>query len=122
VAAMQIGGTSKNRVEIWVMYEIKKREAGGGKPEKTEEASSEIFRGVAGLPETGSRKLQSPTQRFREERRREFLAKKSVGLDWSVGAGGGKMLRIISAWKYPGESPERDPIPAEILQEIRMLR
>lgn len=27
-------------------------------------------------------------------------------------------LKIISAWRYPGVSPERDPIPAEILQEI----
>ena len=26
--------------------------------------------------------------------------------------------KIISAWRYPGVSPERDPIPAEILQEI----
>lgn len=27
-------------------------------------------------------------------------------------------LRIISAWRYPGVSPERDPIPSEILREI----
>lgn len=27
-------------------------------------------------------------------------------------------LKIISAWRYPGVSPERDPIPAEILREI----
>ena len=27
-------------------------------------------------------------------------------------------LKIISAWRYPGVSPERDPIPADILQEI----
>jgi hypothetical protein len=27
-------------------------------------------------------------------------------------------LKIISAWRYPGVSPERDPIPSEILQEI----
>ncbi len=27
-------------------------------------------------------------------------------------------LRIISAWRYPGVSPERDPIPADILREI----
>lgn len=27
-------------------------------------------------------------------------------------------LKIISAWRYPGISPERDPIPSEILQEI----
>lgn len=27
-------------------------------------------------------------------------------------------LKIISAWRYPGVSPKRDPIPSEILQEI----
>ncbi len=27
-------------------------------------------------------------------------------------------LKIISAWRYPGVSPERDPIPSEIIREI----
>ena len=27
-------------------------------------------------------------------------------------------LKIISCWRYPGVSPERDPIPEEILREI----
>lgn len=27
-------------------------------------------------------------------------------------------LKIISCWRYPGVSPQRDPIPAEILREI----
>ncbi len=26
--------------------------------------------------------------------------------------------RIISAWRYPGISPERDPVPPEILREL----
>jgi hypothetical protein len=30
-------------------------------------------------------------------------------------------LRIITAWRYPGRSPERDPIPAEILEEVRKI-
>jgi hypothetical protein len=29
--------------------------------------------------------------------------------------------KIISAWRYPGVSPKRDPIPEEILQEINEL-
>lgn len=33
----------------------------------------------------------------------------------------GKRLRIITAWRYPGRSPERDPIPADVLAEIRNL-
>lgn len=33
----------------------------------------------------------------------------------------GKRFKIITAWRYPGKSPERDPIPSEILSEIRGL-
>lgn len=33
---------------------------------------------------------------------------------------GGK-YKIISAWRYPGKSPERNAIPAEILDEIKDL-
>lgn len=29
-----------------------------------------------------------------------------------------KKSRIISAWRYPGVSPKRNPIPSEILREI----
>ena len=32
-----------------------------------------------------------------------------------------KKIKIISAWRYPGKSPERDPIPQEVLNEIRRL-
>ncbi len=28
-------------------------------------------------------------------------------------------FRIITAWRYPGESPARNPIPKEILEEIK---
>lgn len=30
-----------------------------------------------------------------------------------------KKLRIISAWRYPGVSPKRNPIPGEILLELK---
>ena len=32
-----------------------------------------------------------------------------------------KQIKIISAWKYPGMSPKQNPIPDEILDEIRNL-
>jgi len=32
-----------------------------------------------------------------------------------------KQIKIISAWRYPGISPKRDPIPEEILREISEL-
>lgn len=30
-------------------------------------------------------------------------------------------IKIISAWRYPGKSPKKNPIPEEILDEIRSL-
>ena len=30
-----------------------------------------------------------------------------------------KQIKIITAWRYPGKSPARNPIPQEILDEIR---
>lgn len=32
-----------------------------------------------------------------------------------------KKIKIITAWRYPGKSPARDPIPAEVLKEIKSL-
>lgn len=33
----------------------------------------------------------------------------------------GEGIKIITAWRYPGKSPTRDPIPLKILQEIRSI-
>ena len=30
-------------------------------------------------------------------------------------------IKIITAWRYPGKSPERDPIPSEVIKEIMNL-
>ncbi len=32
-----------------------------------------------------------------------------------------KKLRVITTWRYPGKSPERDPIPQDVLEEVRKL-
>lgn len=28
-------------------------------------------------------------------------------------------IKVITAWRYPGRSPARDPIPVEVLKEIQ---
>ncbi len=30
-------------------------------------------------------------------------------------------LKVISAWRYPGKSPKNNPVPEEILNEIKSL-
>lgn len=32
-----------------------------------------------------------------------------------------KQIKIITAWRYPGKSPKRDPIPSEIIEEVRKV-
>ena len=32
-----------------------------------------------------------------------------------------KNIKIITAWKYPGKSPVRNPIPQEILEKIKSI-
>lgn len=34
---------------------------------------------------------------------------------------GGKRLKVITAWRYPGHAPERDPVPESILREIKNI-
>jgi len=34
---------------------------------------------------------------------------------------GKKMIRVVTAWRYPGVSPKRDPIPSDVLREIASL-
>jgi hypothetical protein len=34
---------------------------------------------------------------------------------------GSKKIKVITAWRYPGRSPARDPVPAEILREIKRI-
>jgi hypothetical protein len=33
----------------------------------------------------------------------------------------GKKIKVITAWRYPGKSPARDPIPTEVIEEVRKL-
>lgn len=34
---------------------------------------------------------------------------------------GQSRLRVITAWRYPGKSPARDPVPAEVIREVMSL-
>jgi hypothetical protein len=38
-----------------------------------------------------------------------------------IKAFGQQKIRIISAWRYPGVSPKRDPIPEDILRELESM-
>jgi len=79
--------------EIWAMY----TSARGGK------VQSSKFQPKADPP--GAEKVQS------EIKNSKFQFLNSAN----------RQIRIISAWRYPGVSPQNNPIPEEILREISEL-
>ncbi len=38
-----------------------------------------------------------------------------------AGSSNRKRIKIITAWRYPGKSSARDPIPPEVLKEVESL-
>ena len=95
VAAMQPAG-GKNYAEIWVIYKIEKH------------APRSALADFAGS-KVDSRK--SSVDFIQNTAYKKLLAQ-------TGGFGQGK-IKVITAWRYPGKSPERDPIPEDILSEIR---
>ena len=40
---------------------------------------------------------------------------------WTMYALKQKQIIVITAWRYPGKSPERDPVPQKVLSEVRNI-
>lgn len=40
---------------------------------------------------------------------------------WTMYVVSENQIRVITAWRYPGKSPARDPVPAAIMQEVSHL-
>jgi hypothetical protein len=55
-------------------------------------------------------------------RRWQFpISKKLDKSNLKFKSAGNAKIKIISAWRYPGKSPKNNPIPEEILNEIKSL-
>lgn len=112
VACMQPSG-GKKYDEIWVMYVLVK--IGGFRDDM-------LSRPDSSAPAADF--ANSRTKFFRLRRKpsklRPPLSQKHIISTASRFFGGSK-IKIITAWRYPGKSPARDPIPAEILREIKSL-
>ena len=74
-------------------------------PERVEE--SVVPDTVAAMQPAGTKRYQELWTMYKVEERED--RKK------------GNRLKIITAWRYPGKSPERDPIPDDVIREVREL-
>ena len=84
-------------------------------PERTEEGIAPDT--VAVMQPAGTKRYQEIWVMYKLAKR--VNSKPQSKIDSLLGRQ--KKIRIITAWRYPGKSPERDPIPDEIFEEIKSL-
>lgn len=92
IACMQRAGSQKHPYEIWCMYQAR----------RARNSKSEILNPKQNLNYANRNFPHPPTP------------SPLLGRGWGEGK-----IKIISAWRYPGISPKNNPIPSEILDEIR---
>ena len=103
IACMQ-PADGKQYSEIWTMYVVvPERPSEKLRSDPPRRNSSRAGLARPGLP---GHRGRSTSQRFQRD---------------VPPLNGVKKLKVITAWRYPGKSPERDPIPVEILREIKTL-
>lgn len=81
-------------------------------PKRTEKG---IAPKTAAMMQPVSSKMIDGKETWKQEIWVMFVKKKAKIGHQSIG---GEQLRIISAWRYPGVSPKRSPIPEEIWREL----
>lgn len=106
-------GITESRVKRIIRY-----------PERTEETV--IEKAIAAMQKTGGKKdkemwvmyligkskIKSQKSKNEEDDEREGISNFSLPV---------RKIKVITAWRYPGVSPRRNPIPDEVLAEVRDL-
>lgn len=92
VAVMQ-PADSKSHQELWVMYTL---------------TNSKMPAAYTKQQSASSRTISKNKERI-EQNLEQILGNRA------------KKIRIITVWRYPGKSPVRDPIPEDVLLEIKNL-
>jgi len=104
VACMQ-PAEGKNYSEIWTMYVLARGNA--------------FSRHDSPRPARGSLRKSEISAFGGPSKSRFSLSRKRIAAR-NDGEDAGR-IKIITAWRYPGKSPARDPVPQEILEEIRRI-
>lgn len=80
-------------------------------PERVEEGVAP--KTIAAMQTTGTKKTQEMWVMYQLTHRAQD--------PYNTAEKEGEKIRVITAWRYPGESPERDPVPEEIMREVQTL-
>ncbi len=112
VACMQ-PSEGKKYAEIWTMYVLVRK--GGFRGNMLSRSDSS-----APAADFANSRMRFLRLWRRPSKPHPPLSRKHISSTASQFFGGSK-IKIITAWRYPGKSPERDPIPAEILREIKNI-
>jgi len=107
VEKMQFYGLSEGRIKRIIRY-----------PKRVEEGIAPDT--VAVMQPAGSKRYQELWVMYRIEKP-ETDNKKPETTPFKKWETSNARLKIITAWRYPGESPARDPIPADVIREIQRL-
>jgi hypothetical protein len=108
---MQYYGISESRVKRIIRF-----------PTRTEEGVAEET--VAVMQPAGAKRYSEIWVMYALVERKGETQKPKEGSLENLGnfaLNAGKRIRVITAWRYPGESPERDPVPPEIISEVKNL-
>lgn len=90
------GETEKWSQEIWVMYQLR---GSGANPK---------------IQDTNTKKILN----IKSKKNKQIIIE---NLKSKISNSANRKLYIISAWRYPGVSPKKNPIPEEILREIEEI-
>jgi hypothetical protein len=83
------------------------------RPDRVEEGVAP--KTIACMQVAGSKKHRQEIWTMYQKRGFTFLRKSASSQCKSA------LVKIISAWRYPGKSPAKNPIPAVILEEVKNL-
>ena len=113
IAAMQPAG-GKQYSEIWTMYVVAANSPSQGRLSSSPAAGLTSGIQPRSVRSKSDHHAHSVSSGLEKENSSLIEVLRNVVL-------GEKKIKVITAWRYPGKSPERDPIPSEILAEIKNL-
>ncbi|MDI6734314.1 MAG: hypothetical protein QMD50_02365 [Patescibacteria group bacterium] len=96
---MRYYGISESRIKRIVRF-----------PKRIEEGI--VFDTIAVMQPAGTKKYQEIWVMYKLVKQKTYNKKHTTN---------NSKIKIITAWRYPGKSSERDPIPEEVLNEVKRI-